>query len=178
MTKKLVDAELLPLPGGITLTVTERCELYDWKDAWVESAVARAVAVERERAQQQQQQPGFVFGGYKQFDDFRPLSAEPLQHSAESNLKRIAELEVKVRELEAELESFSRGVKLQAPTATMEQEFSLQRRLGYVQAKEESRQQVDRLVETLKDDAFAITFQSMAQYRAALIAAIKQERKP
>ena len=29
-----------PLPGGLRLTVTERCELYDWRDACVAEAEA------------------------------------------------------------------------------------------------------------------------------------------
>jgi len=39
-----------PLPGGMRLTLTERCELYDWKDACIAEEVARAVAAEREAA--------------------------------------------------------------------------------------------------------------------------------
>lgn len=37
------------LPGGIPLTLTERCELYDWRDECVAEAVRRAVEVERDR---------------------------------------------------------------------------------------------------------------------------------
>lgn len=37
------------LPGGIQLTLTERCELYDWRDECVAEAVRRAVEVERDR---------------------------------------------------------------------------------------------------------------------------------
>lgn len=42
-----LERKALPLPGGIPLTVVERCELYDWKDAWVAAEVARALAIER-----------------------------------------------------------------------------------------------------------------------------------
>lgn len=37
------------LPGGIPLTLTERCELYDWRDECVAEAVRRAVEVDRDR---------------------------------------------------------------------------------------------------------------------------------
>ncbi len=43
------DPKKIPLPGGIRLTVTERCELYDWRDECVAEAVRRAVEVERDR---------------------------------------------------------------------------------------------------------------------------------
>lgn len=32
----------VPLPGGLRLTVTERCELYDWRDACVAEAETAA----------------------------------------------------------------------------------------------------------------------------------------
>lgn len=32
----------IPLPGGLRLTVTERCELYDWRDECVDAAEAAA----------------------------------------------------------------------------------------------------------------------------------------
>lgn len=43
-----VDRNVRALPGGIRLTVTERCELGDWKDACVADDVERALAVERQ----------------------------------------------------------------------------------------------------------------------------------
>jgi len=36
------------LPGGIRLTVVERCELYGWKDACVDAAIKRTEAVSRQ----------------------------------------------------------------------------------------------------------------------------------
>ena len=32
----------VPLPGGLRLTMTERCELYDWRDACVAEATTAA----------------------------------------------------------------------------------------------------------------------------------------
>jgi hypothetical protein len=49
MTKTLAGASPVdqpvrpvPLPGGLRLTVTERCELYDWRDACVAEAETAA----------------------------------------------------------------------------------------------------------------------------------------
>lgn len=42
-------ASVEQLPGGIRLTVVERCELHDWKDACVDVAIQRTEAVWRER---------------------------------------------------------------------------------------------------------------------------------
>lgn len=39
-------------PGGIRLTVVERCELHDWKDACVDAAIKRVEAVWREQVRQ------------------------------------------------------------------------------------------------------------------------------
>lgn len=36
-------------PGGMRLTVVERCELIEWKDAYVDAAITRTEAVWRER---------------------------------------------------------------------------------------------------------------------------------
>lgn len=37
-TNVAVDRRVRPIPGGLRLTVTERCELYDWRDECVKEA--------------------------------------------------------------------------------------------------------------------------------------------
>lgn len=44
-----LEASVGQLPGGMRLTVVERCELNDWKDACVDAAITRTEAVWRER---------------------------------------------------------------------------------------------------------------------------------